>query len=193
MGKYPLTQKQWKGLMGDDAVTKFKGATRPVERLSWYDCQSFIDKWNDVMRVKISFPTEAQWEYACRAGTDTPFSFGLKLNGEEANCNGTFPYGTRRKGTSLGRTSCVGKYPPNAWGLCDMHGNVWEWCRDWFGRYGGAVTDPTGPVSGKHRVLRGGSYSSVAWECRSADRHKDDSSEHYDNVGFRLCCPAGLC
>ena len=139
--------------------SRFKGIKRPVEQVSWEDSQQYIQKLNSLLAgtpgapsgFKFSLPTEAQWEYACRAGTTTPFNFGSVLNGDKANCNGNYPYGTTTKGKYLQKTTEVGSYPANAWGLFDMHGNVWEWCSDWYGNYpSGAVTDLIGASMGWH-------------------------------------------
>jgi len=132
-------------------------------------------------------PTEAEWEYACRAGTTTPFHFGSQLNGRQANCNGTVPYGTDTEGPNLEKTTPVGNYPANAWGLYDMHGNVWEWCSDWYGEYpAGSVTDPSGPAAGSYRVFRGGSWGNDAVCCRSAYRDWHDPSIRLFILGFRV-------
>ncbi len=174
----------------------FKGVKQPVERVSWDDAQGFIKKLNeqaDVARSGMRFrlPTEAEWEYACRAGTNTPFSWGSTLNGDKANCDGSYPYNTSAKGVHLQQTSDVGSYPPNAWGLHDMHGNVYEWCEDWYGSYDtNGVTNPKGPTSGHLRVLRGGGWSSYARSCRSANRLGFKQSDMCDYVGFRLVCDA---
>jgi len=146
-----------------------------VETVSWDDCQKYIKKLNAMDAApegyKFSLPTEAQWEYACRAGTTTAFHFGDVLNGDKANHDGKYPYGTEKKGNNLEKTTVAGSYPANAWGLYDMHGNVAEWCLDWYDDYpGGSVTDPTGPSSGEVRVYRGGCWSSYGYYCRSADR-----------------------
>ena len=191
MGKYPVTQTQWKSVMGPNP-SKFKGEDRPVESVSWNDCKSFISKVNGASECKVVLPTEAQWEYACRAGTTTPFSFGSVLNGDRANCDGTKPYGNITEGRYRQETSTVGSYMPNAWGLCDMHGNVYEWCADWYGGYGGNTIDPIGPASGTYRVSRGCCWRGGARGCRSAYRKKDtpDIGDVID--GFRLVCTAGL-
>ncbi len=197
MGKYEVTQEQWEALMGSNP-SRFKGAKRPVECVSWYDAQEFIKKLNtqdDVKRsgMKFRLPTEAEWEYACRAGTTTAYSWGNALNGDKANCNGNYPYGTDVKGKYLEQTTDVGSYAPNAWGLYDMHGNVYEWCEDWFGDYGnGAVTDPKGAPSGSYRVVRGGSWSFNARDCRSAVRGRDTPSMRGNIIGFRVVCSAEL-
>ena len=189
-----VTQVMWEGVMGCNP-SYFKGAKLPVETVSWYDCQEFIEQLNAHSAgtpgapsgYRFSLPTEAQWEYACRAGTTTPFNFGGVLNGDKANCDGDYPCGTSAKGRYLGETSEVGSYPANAWGLFDMHGNVWDWCLDWYGDYpSGAVTDPTGASSGSDRVLRGGCWSYAAGDCRSAVRGSYDPSSWDDHFGVRV-------
>ena len=172
-----VTQAMWEGVMGKN-LSYFKGAKLPVESVSWYDCQEFIKKLNDLKVApagyKFSLPTEAQWEYACRAGTTTPFHFGDTLTQKQANFRGD-------------QTRDVGSYPANVWGLKDMHGNVWEWCLDWYEDYpGGAVTDPTGAERGSSRVIRGGSWDNDAQNCRSAYRNRYDPAYGNDNVGLRL-------
>ncbi|MBM3172002.1 MAG: formylglycine-generating enzyme family protein, partial [Bacteroidetes bacterium] len=125
-------------------------------------------------------PTEAEWEYACRAGTTTPYHTGNYLNSSQANFN-----------ENVGKTMPVGSYSPNAWGLYDMHGNVWEWCSDWYGDYSsGAQTNPKGPSSGSHRVLRGGSCFNSGRYCRSAHRFNYLPSLRSDGLGFRLVVPS---
>ena len=137
--------------------------------------------------LQFALPTEAQWERACRAGTTTPYSCGNSLNGDKANCHGRYPYGTNTEGKYVGKTTPVGSYSANAWGLKDMHGNVWEWCEDWYGDYtAGTVTDPTGPQSGSRRVLRGGGWGSDARSCRSANRYLFMPVRRNFNLGFRL-------
>ena len=171
MGETPVTQKQWESVMGKNPSC-FKGDDRPVEGVSWEDCQEFIQKVNaKLLDGQVRLPTEAEWEYACRAGTTTPY-------GGTGNLDEMGWYG----GNSGGETHPVGQKKPNAWGLYDMHGNVWEWCADWFGDYpSGSVTDPTGPSSGETRVRRGGSWS------RSASRSgKPSDSTPADNQGVRV-------
>lgn len=152
----------------------------PVECVSWDDAAAFCRKLSmlpeesGVGRV-YRLPTEAEWEYACRAGTTTPFHFGKILRGVEANCNGRFPYGTAEKGPYLGRTTAVGSYAPNSFGLYDMHGNVCQWCADWYDVYDSSsrdepINDPRGPRTGSDRVFRSGGWDSEAARCRSAAR-----------------------
>ena len=191
MGKYEVTQRQWEGVMGKNP-SDFKGADRPVENVSWDDCREFVGKINAAGQVRVSLPTEAQWEYACRAGTTTPYNFGSSLNGDKANCYGNYPYGTTVWGRYCKETASVGSYAPNAWGLCDMHGNVWEWCQDGYGSYTGDATDPTGSASGTNRVLRGGSWFNPAQYCRSALRFRcvPHVRDGIIGLGFRLVCSA---
>ncbi|MBU6295079.1 MAG: formylglycine-generating enzyme family protein [Planctomycetes bacterium] len=189
MGKYPVTQAQWQAVMGNNP-SDFKGERLPVENVSWDDAMAFCGKAKQKTGQGFRLPTEARWEYACRAGTTTPFHFGSQLNGTQANCDGSVPYGTTIKYPSLGKTSSVGSYPANNWGLYDMHGNVWEWCSDWYGDYGNnRVTDPQGAISGEARVLRGGSWSFFAMACRAAYRGRLYPSYRRNNYGFRVLLP----
>ena len=177
LGKYEVTQEQWQSVMGNNP-SLFKGDRNPVDSVSWNDCQRFIQKVNALLNCGARLPTEQEWEYACRAGTSTKYSWGDALNGIAANCNGNCPYGTTVKGPQLKRTTAVGSYVTtgkNGWGFCDMHGNVWEWCADKY------------DVLDDYRILRGGGWESMAKSCRSAERVKNESirGSHY---GFRLCC-----
>ena len=191
MGVHEVTQAQYEQVMGKNP-SHFKGATLPVETVSYDDALAFCQKLSDLPAEKAAgrkyrLPTEAEWEYCCRAGTSTPFHFGNELNGTQANCDGNNPYGTTKKGPYLEKTSPVGSYPANAWGLYDMHGNVWEWCQDWYAAYPKqSVTDPRGPEVGSSCVNRGGSCYSVAASCRSAYRFGDDPSYRNYWIGFRL-------
>ena len=165
-------------------------ANHPVVCVSWNDVQQFHG-WLNSLGLKnastFQSPSEAQWEYACRAGTTTPYHFGNQLNGTQANCDGNVPYGTDKKGPYLEKTTLVGKYPANAWGLHDMHGNVSEWCADWYGDYPTAsVSDPNGPATGSLRVIRGGSWINDAVGCRSADRSGHVPSIRSFDRGFRV-------
>ena len=172
-----VTQAMWESVMGNNP-SNFEGAKLPVENVSWHDCQMYINKLNDMKIApsgyKFALPTEAQWEYACRAGTTTTFHFGNTLTKEQANFDGN-------------QTTDVGSYPANAWGLRDMHGNVWEWCADWYGDYSsGGVVDPMGASTGTLRVIRGGSWYDFAGYCRSAYRNNLDPSGRYTYFGLRL-------
>ena len=192
IGKYPVTQQQWKSVMGSNP-SNWEGDDLPVENVSWNDCQEFVSKLNETFGNGVArLPTEAEWEYACRAGTTTAYSFVNVLNGDKANCDGNYPYGTTKKGKYIGRTTSIGQYDPNFWGFYDMHGNVWEWCADWYGDYpSGSVTDPIGPASGDYRVLRGGGWSSITWHCRSAYRNWHNPGNRNYYYGFRLSCSVG--
>ena len=181
-----VTQKQWKAVMSDKQCS-FRGDDLPVENVSWNDCQEFCKECKR-LGLSVQLPTEAQWEYACRAGSTTAYFWGNALNGDKANCNGNYPCGTTTKGKYLGKTTPVGSYEANAWGLYDMHGNVGEWCQDWDSEdYPiGSVTDPTGPSTGSYRVKRGGDWGDPAEYCRSASRGGDWPEDRNCYWGFRV-------
>jgi formylglycine-generating enzyme required for sulfatase activity len=183
LGKHEVTQSQWEKVMGSNP-SHFKGGDRPVEKVSWTDVTSFCNKLTASERaagrlpagMTYQLPTEAQWEYACRGGTKTTFSFGDELTSDQANIRG----GPRE-------TTNVGQYAANPWGFHDMHGNVWEWCADWYGAYPtGAARDPILPSIGSYRVGRGGSWFFTANGARSAYRHRFVPAGSYDSLGFRL-------
>lgn len=179
MGRYEITQAQYKAIMGENP-SHFKGDKLPVEKVSWNDATKFCEKLSEQVKRKFTLPTEVQWEYACRAGTTTPFHFGSMLNGDMANCNGNYPYGTEKKGTFLQKTSDVGSYPANPWGLHDMHGNVSEWRVDIHPFNDGEV----------YRWNRGGSWSSPPADyCRAASRDNYAQSKFRFLLGFRVCSP----
>ena len=183
----PVTQALWEIFMGDNP-SRFKGAERPVENVGWDDAQRFINTLNGIKpELQLCLPTEAQWEYACRAGTTTPFSFGDNITTDQVNYNGNYPYNKGRKGEDRSQTVEVKSLPPNAWGLYQMHGNVYEWCQDWYGLYPSqSVTDPQGAASGTRRVLRGGSWVLNGRRCRSARRDALDPAFRDLDYGFRL-------
>ena len=197
MGATEVTQAQWQKVMGNEP-SKFKDDQLPVEQISWYEAVDFCKRLSEMPEEKNAdrkyrLPTEAEWEYACRAGTTTPFHFGSQLNGRQANCDGTVPYGTDTKGPNLEKTSPVGTYPANVWGLYDMHGNVWEWCFNWNGEYpSGSVTNPSGPATGSYRVVRGGGWGFGAVYCRSAYRLGIVTSNRNFGLGFRVALSSSM-
>ena len=175
MGKHEVTQEQWEALMGKNPSTT-KGAKLPVTNVSWEDCQEFIKKLNAKTDGGYRLPTEAEWDYACRAGTTTAYSFGDKITPKDANY----------LDSKIGKPVAVGSYKPNAFGLFDMHGNVWEWCEDWHGEYPFAVTDPKGPATGNRRVIRGGSSGYYGSFARSSNRYYSLPTNRGSLGGFRL-------
>ena len=190
MAKYPTTQRQYKALIGSNP-SKFKGDDRPVEMVSWDDAVAFCEQVNERLGsalpegFRCGLPTEAQWEYACRAGTTSAFNNGRELTSEDGSCS-NLNVVAWYSANSGNETHAAGGRQANAWGLCDMHGNVYEWCRDWYDTYPtGNVTDPTGPESGSSRVNRGGSCYAYARYCRSAYRGCGDPSCCYVLLGFR--------
>jgi len=178
-GKYEVTQEQWQAVMGSNP-SYYKGTNLPVEQVSWNAAQGFLTNLNDrVKGYRFRLPTEAEWEYACRAGTTTRYSFG---DGDAA-----LPEYGWFTGNGERKTHPVGEKKPNPWGLYDMHGNVWEWCQDWYGPLpGGRVTDPRGPVFGINRVFRGGSWGIAASRCRSAYRVWNKPGYRDYTLGFRV-------
>jgi formylglycine-generating enzyme required for sulfatase activity len=214
LGKYEVTQKEWVAVMGSNP-SSFKGDSLPVEQVSWYDAIDYCNKrsakegltaaytrnrdnvkWNK-NASGYRLPTEAEWEYACRAGTTTPFSTGGNITTNQANYNGNYPYNGNAKGTYREKTWPVGSGTANSWGLHDMHGNVWEWCWNWdwdwdwyYGYYSsGAQTDPAGASSGSYRVRRGGSWFSHAQSVRSAYRYCSDPAFRDNDLGVRVLRP----
>jgi formylglycine-generating enzyme required for sulfatase activity len=206
IGRFPITQAQWKVVAGFEKLERelnadpsyFKGPERPVEQVSWHDAIEFCRRLSKHTGRNYTLPSEAQWEYACRAGTTTPFHFGETLITELANYDGNYIYGQGLKGTYREQTTNVGSFPANAWGLQDMHGNVWEWCLDrWHPSLKKAPTDGSAwqePASDlakdyqDRRLLRGGSWDSFPGICRSASRgYYRPVVQHY-YVGFRVCC-----
>ena len=187
LGKYPITQEQWGSVMGSNPSCR-KGVKSPVNNVSWNDCQEFINRLNHLIGCKTRLPTEAEWEYACRAGTRTMFYWGNVFDGSQANCRGLYGSSSRVCGLSQVPTP-IDRYTPNAWGFYDMSGNVGEWCEDWYAECNETATDPLGPRQGEKKVFRGGIFVYEEWQCRSASRDSL-SPDGRDFVGLRLCCTA---
>ncbi len=189
LGQTPVTQGQWRAVMGTDP-SHFKGDELPVESVSWDDVQGFCAAVTERTGVAVRLPTVAEWEYAARAGTTTPFYWGGELNGTQANCSGNYPYGTEETGPYLETTTAVGSYAgvsPHPWGLLDVVGNVWGWCGDWYAAYPyGEAVDPVGPAIGSDRVFRGGSWCLRAEYCRAAVRSWVSPDFRHNDLGFRL-------
>ncbi|MFN7502401.1 MAG: SUMF1/EgtB/PvdO family nonheme iron enzyme [Dolichospermum sp.] len=193
MGKFVVTQEQYQQIMGNNP-SRFSGAKRPVEKVSWNNAVDFCQKLSQKTGREYRLPSEAEWEYACRAGTTTPFHFWETITTELANYKGTYTYASEPKGKYLQKTTDVGSFPPNAFGLYDMHGNVWEWCQDdWHDNYIDAPKD--GSVwtsrSGNNKVMRGGSWSNYPGYCRSAYRIYSGLDNDSILVGFRVVCVVG--
>ncbi len=202
MGKFPVTQAQWKEIASLPKVERdlkpdpsyFKGDERPVEQVSWYDAVEFCQRLSRLTGKEYRLPSEAEWEYACRAGTTTPFHFGETITSELANYNASQTYAQEAKGEYTKQTTPVGQFPPNAFGLYDMHGNIWEWCADnWHDNYEGAPTDGSAWTQGGDdnlSPLRGGSWDDNPLLCRSAYRilnvGERDSIIDYFSLGFRV-------
>ncbi len=194
ISKYETTQEEYLEVMGTNP-SNFKGdVNRPVERVTWTDATNYCGKLTarerDAGKLPAGYeyrlPTEAEWEYACRAGTTSATAYGNSLSSAQANFNGKYPYGGAAQGPNLAGTTTVGSYPANAWGLYDMHGNVWEWCLDWYGTYpGGSVTDPRGPTTGSRRVIRGSGWLHDGSRCRSAFRVNLSPGDWGQDMGFR--------
>jgi formylglycine-generating enzyme required for sulfatase activity len=198
MGQTPITQAQWRAVM-DSNPSYFSeqpdSDQRPVESVSWRDAMAFCQRLRERTGRYYTLPSEAQWEYACRAGTTTPFHFGETITPDLANYRGTYTYANGPKGEYREETTPVGLFPANAWGLQDMHGNVWEWCLDqWHASYegapadGGAWVDSGDEKSGTPRLLRGGSWYINPRNFRSAFRIHHEPGLASNDVGFRVVC-----
>jgi len=201
MGKYEVTQREYQVVMGSNPSYFTGDLDRPVEQVTWNDATNYCVKLTASERSSgrlpsgyaYRLPTEAEWEYACRAGTTTATAFGNSLSSTQANFDGNYPYNGAAEGPWLRCTTKVGSYAPNAWGLYDMHGNVYEWCMDWYqdSLPEGSVTDPRGPSSGSNRVIRGGSWSHYGRYCRSALRYGNSPGGRHGSVGFRVVLAPG--
>ncbi len=183
------TQELWQAVMRENP-SHFKGEQLPVESVSWEGVQNFLKKLNNShSQLQLRLPTEAEWENACRAGTEAAFHFEGEITLDKVNYRGTWEYESSDEWGegALQQTAAVKSYAPNAWGLYEMHGNVWEWCQDWYGEYPSELAiDPQGPETGVYRVLRGGSWFSYGGYCRSAYRNSYGPSHRYYYIGFRL-------
>jgi formylglycine-generating enzyme required for sulfatase activity len=202
MGQTSITQAQWRAVASWQKLERdlepdpstFKGANRPVEQVSWFDALEFCRRLSKRTGQRYGLPSEAQWEYACRAGSTTPFHCGATLTPELANYDGNYCYGNGPKGTYRVQTTEVTSFPANGWGLHDMHGNVWEWCQDhWHDSYNFAPGDDQpwlipAAADDQPRLLRGGSWNVNPWYCRSAYRVRDRPVIADCNVGFRVVC-----
>ncbi len=182
------TQAFWQAVTGSNPSRFKDDARQPVEQVSWDDVQTFIAELERRLPgLPVRLPSEAEWEYACRAGTTTPFSFADPLTPERVNYDGNYPYAGGEKGLYREKTVPVASLPANPWGLYEMHGNVLEWCADWYGDYPGeAQVDPQGPPTGDSRVLRGGSWDDDGRYVRSAARGRFEPGYRGGDVGFRL-------
>jgi formylglycine-generating enzyme required for sulfatase activity len=195
LGAYEVTQAQYEKVMGKNP-SAFKGPTRPVESVRWNDAVEFCRRLSREEGRTYRLPTEAEWEYACRARSTTPFTYGKALSTRtDANFNADYSYNGSETGPYREETVPVGSFRPNAWGLYDMHGNVWEWCQDWFASdyyQKSPANDPPGPTSGTYRVDRGGAWSVDAAGSRSASRDGCSPNMSDYSRGFRVVLvPAG--
>lgn len=197
-----LTREGLEKAHKDGVELRGEGGDIPMYFVSWNDCIEFINTLNARSEGKFRLPTEAEWEYACRAGTVTPFSFGETISTDQANFDGMWSYGAGQKGVTRDHRTPVGSFPENAWGLYDMHGNMREWCQDWYGKYPGNLwhtlkygtalpaADPQGPTTGSLRVVRSGTWAANYGPsyCRSATRHRvNPNIRRRRDIGFRLC------
>jgi formylglycine-generating enzyme required for sulfatase activity len=185
------TQQQWEAVMGTESPSRFEDRRLPVESVSWYQAERFMRRLSGGADGPFRLPTEAEWEYACRAGTTTEYAFGDVISTELANYDGNFTWGAGRKGVYRERTVDVGSFKPNAWGFFGMHGNVWEWCSDYYDSdyYASCrdgVSDPQGPASGSSRVVRGGSWDNNPVSLRSAVRSVCAPDGRVSLVGCRV-------
>jgi formylglycine-generating enzyme required for sulfatase activity len=187
MSATEVTQAQWLAVMGENPST-WEGDALPVDGVSWAEAVAFCEELSRVEGRHYRLPTEAEWEYACRAGTTTPFAFGRFVSTDQANYDGRYAYAKGPKGEFRGRTVPVGSFPPNPWGLHDMHGNVWEWCAD---AYTSEPINAAGEGSVERRALRGGSWRHRPMHCRCANRLWAPADVRLDTVGLRVVLESG--
>ena len=204
MGKYEVTQREYREMMGSNP-SQFKGDDLPVDNVTWFEAVRYCNarsvreglipaysiRGQTVSRNRNAtgyrLPTEAEWEYACRAGTTGPFSTGANITTDQANYYGTYPYENLPRGEYRQKTVPARSFEPNPWGLHNMHGNVWEWCWDWYGTYeSGEPVDPAGASMGTYRVYRGGGWNDFGRHLRSAYRAASPPSNRASNLGIRL-------
>jgi formylglycine-generating enzyme len=186
MSTTEVTQEQWLAIMGD-RPSHFRGAGLPVESVTWFEVQEFLRRLSAADGEHFRLPTEAEWEYACRAGSTGPYSFGKQISTGDANYDGRYPMPGQAAGQYRGTPTPVASFPPNAWGLYDMHGNVWEWCADEYCPYpSSAVSDPVGACGSPYRVIRGGSWYFGADSTRSALRYTHEPRLRGFSIGFRV-------
>jgi formylglycine-generating enzyme required for sulfatase activity len=208
MGKHAVTNAQWQAVMSikpsEQYDHKFQGNKQPIVGVSWHDARAFCQKISEKVRLEVRLPTEAEWEYACRAGTTTPFAFGETITTDLVNYNGNYPYGSAPQGECRDRTVDVDSFSPNAWSLYQMHGNVWEWCLDEWHDYSDKPdrlknhgTETWGNLNvdendNRYLLLRGGSWLNDARNCRSAYRDWYNARDSYPDVGFRVVVSSSL-
>jgi formylglycine-generating enzyme required for sulfatase activity len=188
IGKHEVTQAEWMRVMGSNP-SSFGGCEKcPVEQVDFYQVNEFLSRINaGTTAMRYRLPTEAEWEYACRAGTETPFNTGTQLTTAQANIDTRYPASDTEAGAAYDKTLPVGKFPPNAWGLHDMHGNVWEWTGDWYGPYDPRRNaDPRGAETGAKRVIRGGSWHFDASSARCGLRYTHAPQDKGYSLGFRV-------
>lgn len=190
MGSHEVTQGEWQKVMEFNPAVFQDGENYPVEMVSWDDAQNFLTKFNLLNNTsQFRLPSEAEWEYAARAGTTSIYNTGDAIKSTEANFNGTFPFGLNLRDEYRKSTMPVGSFPANAFGLYDMHGNVWEWCNDWYNPdyyKQEIIQNPPGPEASQMKVLRGGSWFRYSAHIRSATRYKNKQSGQYADTGFRV-------
>jgi formylglycine-generating enzyme len=195
LARFEVTQEQWQHIMGKEEIHPEKPSPfrnthpqYPVVGISYFDIQQFMDRLNTLSTDhQFRLPTEAEWEYACRAGTTTPYSCGFYISDTLANYNATWPSTHSTPGNYIGHPVPVGSYPPNPWGLYDMHGNVWEWVADWYAPYSSAeAIDPQGPSNGTMKIIRGGSWYFGADHAESSSRRTHEPGLWGFSIGFRI-------
>jgi formylglycine-generating enzyme required for sulfatase activity len=196
-GQTLVTQAQWQAIMGNNP-SHFKGDDQlPVDSVSWLDAMDFCQKLSQKTGRAYRLPSEAEWEYACRAGTQNPFAFGETITPAVVNYDGNYPYASAAKGEYREKTTPVGIFPANGFGLYDMHGNLWEWCLDeWVDNYNNSPTDGNAreglsrSANNSQRMVRGGSWCADAWICRSANRYFNAASDRNEDCGLRVVAVA---